>query len=89
MKAPIGPMGKLDCLYSKKKSFQADKQLVLNRFWCWADIEPSYLVTDHLLVVGHNSLVTMYNYGKDDSASKLKFAKNFGSSVLCLHQIRI
>ena len=44
MKARNSPLVKLDCSYSKKKSFQ----LTNTKFWVWADTDPNSPVTDHI-----------------------------------------
>lgn len=48
MKARIGPLCKLDCLYWMKKKFSVNKQQILNLFLGWADTEPSSPITNNL-----------------------------------------
>ena len=53
MKARIGPLGKLDCLYTKEKIFWAEKWPSPTRFYGWADTEPSNPVTSDLHAWAH------------------------------------
>ena len=53
MKALLGPLGKLDCLYLKKIYFHPQNDWFLTSFEVRADTEPSTTVTYNL----HNKII--------------------------------